>query len=105
MHGRLPQDSRHVMRATQVRQSWKSPAYNHLNVRIDQLNDLDWDFRFYYWDFAWGWEWSTYFAQALGSVIGDMARAPTTLLLSYPNCILESPAAGEPGVNGKRKGD
>merc|ERR1719327_356436 len=35
----------------------------------------------FHWDAAWGWEWSTYFAGALGAVIGDMALRPTASLL------------------------
>merc|ERR1712107_16333 len=62
--GLLPFNCQHVVKAAEVRNGWKSSAYNHLTLRIDQLDELNWDFRIWCWDAAWGWEWSTYFAQA-----------------------------------------
>merc|ERR1719217_1877214 len=55
---------------------WFTDAYCHLNIRLDQRADIDWDFRIFHWDAAWGWEWSSYFAQELGNVIGDMVENP-----------------------------
>merc|ERR1712203_230903 len=60
---------------------WRSPASNHISLRIDQLHDLGWDFKIWSFDSAWGWEWSTYFASCLGAVIADMVEAPTAPLL------------------------
>jgi len=76
----LPSGFKHVVRQSAVTSRWHTDAYAQLNLRLDQLTGEDWDFRIFHWDHAWGWEWSTYFAMALGSVIGDMVSAPTAPL-------------------------
>ena len=40
----------------------------HLNLRIDQLAGDQWDFRMFHWDASLGWDWSTHYAHALGTV-------------------------------------
>lgn len=77
----LPSGFKHVVKPSAVPARWNTDAYCHLNLRLDQLSADEWDFRIFHWDAAWGWEWSTYFAMALGSVIGDMVTAPTKPLL------------------------
>jgi len=48
-----------------------------MNLRLDQVALDDWDFRLQSHDASWGPNWSTYYTQALGSVIVDMAMCPT----------------------------
>lgn len=81
----LPLGCRQVTRAARGGTTPWTDAYNHVNIRLDQRTENDWDFRFFHWDAAWGWEWSTCFAQALGSVIADMATSPTAALLRAPS--------------------
>jgi len=47
-----------------------------MNLRLDQVGRDDWDFRLQSHDAAYGVKWSTYYAQAMGSVIVDMALRP-----------------------------
>eukprot|EP00928_Gymnodinium_smaydae_P033497 TRINITY_DN23983_c0_g1_i3.p1 TRINITY_DN23983_c0_g1~~TRINITY_DN23983_c0_g1_i3.p1 ORF type:complete len:205 (+),score=48.51 TRINITY_DN23983_c0_g1_i3:151-765(+) len=72
---------KHVMTSAGTQRAWKTDAYNHLNLRIDQVDEDAWDFRIFYWDASWQWFWSDYFAQALGCVIRDMATCPTAALV------------------------
>ena len=53
-------------------------ACSHVNIRLDQCTDLDWGFRIIHFDAEWGWDWSTYFAQAFGSVVAEMVSSPAT---------------------------
>lgn len=55
---------------------WQCTARHPVNIRLDQLKDLDWDFKLSQYDARWGWGWSTHFAQALGCTISDMACNP-----------------------------
>jgi len=105
----LPPDFRHVVRSSSVGSKWSTDAYSHVNLRIDQLSADDWDFRIFHWDATWGWEWSTYFANALGAVISDMAIAPTAPLLracppqSQISTTADGPSGVEPRPTAKRK--
>merc|ERR1719401_2992666 len=73
---------RHIPRPAPYATTWRGQAYCHLNVRIDQLSAVDWDFRLFHWDEAWGWDWVFSFARAFGTAVHDMAFAPTTPLLA-----------------------
>lgn len=55
---------------------WQCNARHPVNIRLDQITELDWDLKLSQYDARWGWSWSTHFAQALGGVIGDMASDP-----------------------------
>jgi len=81
----LPAGFRHVVRPTATPLSWRTNAYCHLNLRIDQVSAQEWDFRVFHWDAAWGWSWVACFADALGATIADMASAPTAPLLLRPS--------------------
>ncbi|CAE7507863.1 ddaD [Symbiodinium sp. CCMP2592] len=59
-------------------------AYAHLNLRIDQISQQQWDFRIFHWDKAWGWGWGSEFAPVLGAVIADMAECPLEALVPAP---------------------
>ncbi|CAJ1345729.1 unnamed protein product [Effrenium voratum] len=59
-------------------------AYAHLNLRLDQRTALEWDFRIFHWDQAWGWQWCDYFAPVVAAVICDMAECPTAALVPAP---------------------
>jgi len=76
----LPLGCRQIMREAPMPKGW-TEAYSHLNVRLDQRTTLDWDFRIFHWDSHWGWDWGTYFAAALGSVIEAMATCPTAAIV------------------------
>lgn len=70
-------------------------------MRIDQRSASEWDFRVFYFDAAWGWNWLGCFADALGAAIMDMALAPTAPLFSHatpvrPKRPLDAPGGGEP---------
>jgi len=56
---------------------WNRQGTSPLQLRLDQAGRDAWDFRLQSHDAAWGPHWSTYFAQALGSAIVDMACRPT----------------------------
>merc|ERR1719181_1519716 len=83
MIGSLPAGFEHIPKPSPNSTRWQGPAYAHLNLRIDQLHQDDWDVRIFHWDSAWGWDWSTHFAHAIGGCIYDMVAAPT-LPLSVP---------------------
>lgn len=82
--GSLPLDCEHVVRENSPppNGSWSAPAYSHLNLRLDQLSALAWDYRVFHWDEAWGWDWGTYFASVLGSAIADLVASPLSSVLS-----------------------
>eukprot|EP00928_Gymnodinium_smaydae_P007822 TRINITY_DN1279_c0_g4_i1.p1 TRINITY_DN1279_c0_g4~~TRINITY_DN1279_c0_g4_i1.p1 ORF type:complete len:1547 (-),score=373.59 TRINITY_DN1279_c0_g4_i1:258-4394(-) len=56
--------------------SWSRGNTSCMNLRLDQVARDDWDFRLQSWDAAYGQSWSTYYAQAMGSVLVDMALQP-----------------------------
>lgn len=56
---------------------WDRSGTSHMTLRLDQVARDDWDFRLHSHDAAWGTHWSSYYAQALGSVLVDMAARPT----------------------------
>jgi hypothetical protein len=81
----LPGGFTHVPKPSAAPRKWRGPAYAHLNCRIDQLAQDDWDFRIFHWDAAWGWKWSSQFCHALGGSIWDMMTAPTEPLWLPPH--------------------
>mmetsp|Transcript_12709 Transcript_12709/g.41041 ORF Transcript_12709/g.41041 Transcript_12709/m.41041 type:complete len:735 (-) Transcript_12709:50-2254(-) len=93
----LPQGFKHVVKPAPASQIWRSQAYCHLNLRIDQVTATEWDFRVFHFDSAWGWSWIKAFADALGGVIHDMATTPTTPLLR--------PSSPQVGSGSKRRAD
>jgi len=56
---------------------WGRGGTSRMVVRLDQTARDAWDFRLQSHDAKWGENWSTYFVQALGSSIVDMALHPT----------------------------
>jgi len=81
----LPLGCQHVTRQASTPATWTADAYCHLNLRLDQLDALKWDFRIFHWDSAFGWEWGSYFAVAMGAAIHDMVVSPNgPLLKSVP---------------------
>merc|ERR1719503_473209 len=82
--GSLPLDCQHVLRQQNVPplKQWMTPAYSHINLRLDQLSAVEWDYRVFHWDQAWGWDWGTYFSCAVGSAIADLAASPLSPVLS-----------------------
>ncbi|CAK9060139.1 unnamed protein product [Durusdinium trenchii] len=64
--------------------SGQTDAWAHLNLRIDQLDLLKWDFRILHWDKAWGWGWGDYFISILGAVIADMVECPLDPIVPAP---------------------
>jgi hypothetical protein len=73
----LPIGFREVRSARSAPRSWDRGTSSLMNLRLDQVDRDDWDFRLQSYDASWGPHWSTYFAQALGSVLVDMALRPT----------------------------
>ncbi|CAK9035651.1 unnamed protein product [Durusdinium trenchii] len=73
----LPPGYRHLVREAAPPSRWYSTAYSHLNLRIDQLQLDDWDFRIFHHDSAWGWDWPTNFAHDLADTVRRMALTPT----------------------------
>jgi len=57
--------------------AWERGGTSRLVLRLDQTSRDAWDFRLQSHDASWGASWSTYFAQALGSAIVDMAVRST----------------------------
>merc|ERR1719350_468132 len=78
--------------------SWTSEAYSHLNLRIDQRTSTDWNFRLFYWDASFGWEWSAWFAMTLGNVISDMVTSPTAPLIPRKRPAASDQAVADPPV-------
>lgn len=68
------QEVRHPKRGPR---DWNRSGTSPLQLRLDQAGRDAWDFRLQSHDATWGPYWSTYFAQALGSAIVDMACRPT----------------------------
>ena len=56
---------------------WNRGTTSLMNLRLDQVSTDDWDFRLQSHGGSWGSEWRTHYAQALGSVIHDMAMRAT----------------------------
>ncbi|CAE7303561.1 TOP2 [Symbiodinium natans] len=79
----LPVECSQVVRAATGTSS-QTEAYAHLNLRLDQLSQRDWDFRIFHWDKAWGWSWCSEFAPVLAAVIADMAECPLEPLVPAP---------------------
>lgn len=52
---------------------WHRGGTSHMTLRLDQTSRDGWDFRMHSHDASFGQEWSTYYAQALGSALIDMA--------------------------------
>eukprot|EP00927_Polykrikos_kofoidii_P008050 TRINITY_DN13334_c0_g1_i4.p1 TRINITY_DN13334_c0_g1~~TRINITY_DN13334_c0_g1_i4.p1 ORF type:complete len:955 (-),score=143.81 TRINITY_DN13334_c0_g1_i4:81-2831(-) len=97
--------SRQVTRKLPLPSGWNAgwtDAYSHVNVRLDQRTEVDWDLRLFHWDAAWGWEWSTSFAQALGAVIVDMATSPASAAV-VPPAVVPPESTSEAVVNGHRQ--
>jgi len=57
--------------------NWERGVDSHMNLRLDQISRESWDFRLQSHRASWGAHWSTYYVQALGSAIVDMAVRPT----------------------------
>jgi len=60
---------------------WDRGTTAMMNLRLDQVARDDWDFRLQSHDGSWGTDWSSYYAQALGSVLVDMALRPTAAVV------------------------
>jgi len=73
----LPFGFKEVRRPRGAPSSWSRGNTSYMNLRLDQTSRDGWDFRLQSHDISWGTNWSTYYAQALGSVIVDMAVRPT----------------------------
>jgi len=58
------------------RGAWERGGSANMNIRLDQNARDDWAFRLQTHDRSWGDQWSTFYAQAMGSVIVDMALRP-----------------------------
>jgi hypothetical protein len=75
-HG-LPAGFREARYAKSAPRSWNRGGTSPMQVRLDQTGRDAWDFRLQSHEGSWGGDWSTYYAQALGSVIVDMACRST----------------------------
>jgi len=73
----LPLGFREVRCARTHGGQWERGGTSFLTLRLDQCAKDDWDFRLQSHDASWGGHWSTYYAQALGSVLVDMGARPT----------------------------
>lgn len=72
----LPAGFREARYAHNAGSSWDRGGTSCMQIRLDQSGRDSWDFRLQTHDAAWGGHWSTFYAQALGSVIVDMACRP-----------------------------
>lgn len=72
----LPFGFREVRYGRNAPSSWHRGGSSAMTVRLDQFSRDDWDFRMQSHTAAWGESWSNYYAQALGSVLVDMAVRP-----------------------------
>jgi len=72
----LPLGFQEVRFARSAPRVWDRGGTSNMQVRLDQTARDDWTFRLQSHDAAFGEHWSTYYAQALGSVIVDMALRP-----------------------------
>jgi len=73
----LPHRFKEVRCPRSAPRDWSRGTAGFMNLRLDQVALDDWDFRLQSHDASWGPNWSTYYTQALGSVIVDMAMCPT----------------------------
>jgi len=80
----LPLGFREVRCARNAPTTWERGGNGHMNLRLDQVARDDWDFRMHSHNGAWGGHWSSYFAQAMGAAIVDMALHPTGPILPEP---------------------
>jgi len=72
----LPLGFREVRCSRGPPRGWSRGATANMNLRLDQTGRDAWDFRLQSHDASWGESWSSYFAQAMGSMIVDMALRP-----------------------------
>jgi len=77
----LPFGFREVRCARNAPTTWERGGNGHMNLRLDQVARNDWDFRMHSHNGAWGGHWSSYFTQAMGAAIVDMALHPTDPIL------------------------
>mmetsp|Transcript_4609 Transcript_4609/g.10939 ORF Transcript_4609/g.10939 Transcript_4609/m.10939 type:complete len:1495 (-) Transcript_4609:56-4540(-) len=80
----LPLGFQEVRVARGAPREWDRSGTSHMNLRLDQVGRDGWDFRLQSHDQTWGPNWSTYYAQSLGSVLVDIAVKPTGAIL--PSC-------------------
>jgi len=73
----LPLGFQEVRCSKSAPRDWSRGATSNMNLRLDQTERDGWDFRLQSHDASWGWKWSSYYAQAMGSTIVDMALRPT----------------------------
>lgn len=73
----LPHGFKEVRCPKSAPRDWNRSTASFLKLRLDQVAVDGWDFRLQSHDASWGGNWSTYYAQALGSVMADMAMHPT----------------------------
>ncbi|CAE8706272.1 unnamed protein product [Polarella glacialis] len=73
----LPHGFREVRYAKNAPSAWDKGGTSNMTIRLDQTDRDGWDFRMQSHDASFGQNWSTFFAQALGSVLVDMAVRPT----------------------------
>lgn len=94
----LPLAGHQVVPEIGTQGNWRTDAYSSVNIRLDQRTELDWDFRIFHWDCAWGWHWSTFFAQAMGTSIVDLASSPSGPVLRPPPPQATAPASPQDSV-------
>lgn len=70
---------------------WDRSGNSCMTVRLDQAGRDSWDFRLQSHDAKWGGHWSSYYAQALGCAIVDMATRALAPVVPTPRP--EAPAA------------
>jgi hypothetical protein len=81
----LPSGFREVRYAKSAPRSWTRGGTSCLQIRLDQSGRDSWDFRLQSHDGSWGGDWSTYYTQALGSALVDMACRPTGPVVYPPS--------------------
>eukprot|EP00929_Paragymnodinium_shiwhaense_P088060 TRINITY_DN4826_c0_g2_i4.p1 TRINITY_DN4826_c0_g2~~TRINITY_DN4826_c0_g2_i4.p1 ORF type:complete len:1533 (-),score=336.30 TRINITY_DN4826_c0_g2_i4:810-5408(-) len=77
----LPMGFQEVRCKRNAPREWERGTTALMNLRLDQVARDDWDFRLQSHDASWGGDWSSYYAQALGSVLVDMALRPTSAVV------------------------